>query len=92
MRSLTPGTAVAASPWGSSGGGGGELSRQAGVDDIGRSSGSGPFGQSQGMLNESGSGKGGDADTFGNSPVEDENFDDDASLDDGGDFDSGSDE
>jgi hypothetical protein len=79
------------SPWGNSGGGGGELARQAGIDDIGRSSGSGPFGQRQGMLNESGSGKGGDTDTYDDTNVEDENFDDDDSLDDGGDF-GGSDE
>lgn len=43
------------SPWGNlggGGGGGGELARQAGLDDIGRSSGAGPFGQRQGAFNE----------------------------------------
>jgi hypothetical protein len=78
------------SPWGNSGGGG-ELARQAGLDDIGRSSGSGPFGQSQGMFNDRGGdgGKGGDADTYRDNQTDDENFDDDPNFDDGGDFDSG---
>jgi hypothetical protein len=79
------------SPWGNSGGsGGGDLARQAGIDDIGRSSGSGPFGQSQGMFNDAGGGKAGDAAAYDDAHAEDENFDDDdASFDDGGDFDSG---
>ena len=78
------------SPWGNnSGGGGGDLARQAGLDDIGRSSGSGPFGQSQGqgLLNDAGGGTSGDAGTFDDANVEDSDLD----LDDGGDFDSGSD-
>ena len=78
-------------PWGNSGGGG-ELARQAGLDDIGRSSGSGPFGQRQGMLNEGGSsGKSGDAATYDEANVQDENFDDDdddAYFDDGSGFDT----
>lgn len=76
-------------PWGNSGGGGGELARQAGLDDIGRSSGAGPFGQSQGMFDDARSGKAGDTATYDSAPLEDENFDDDADFDDGGDFDVG---
>lgn len=79
-------------PWGNSGGGG-ELARQAGLDDIGRSSGAGPFGQSQGMLSDARDSKAGDAaaDTIGSDDAafEDENFDDEAGLDDAGDFDTG---
>lgn len=74
-------------PWGRSSGGD-ELSRSAGLDDIGRSSGSGPFGQSQpqGAFG-SGAGKGGDADTYDDTNVDDENYDqEDDSFDDGGDF------
>jgi hypothetical protein len=80
------------SPWGNAGGGGGELARQAGLDDIGRSgSGSGPFGQRQGAFNEGNSeSKGGDADTYDHSEDEWHDEDSDLDLDDGGDFDGGS--
>ena len=87
------------SPWGNSAGSGGsdDLSRQAGLDDVGRGSGSGPFGQSQGAqsqsaFNDSRAGKSGDADTatHDDAHLEDENLDDDdAGYDDGDDFDSG---
>jgi hypothetical protein len=87
------------SPWGNSGGGGGgDLARQAGADDIGRSS--GPFGQSQGAqsqntqsqgaFNDSRGGKSGDTDIHDEAEPEDDSFDDDdADFDDGGDVDSG---
>jgi hypothetical protein len=91
--------AAGGSPWGNSGGsgGGGDLARQAGLDDVGRGSGAGPFGQSQGTqgqgaFNDSSAGKSGDADTaaYENAHAEDENLDDDdAGYEDGGDFDSG---
>jgi hypothetical protein len=91
--------AAGGSPWGnSSGGGGGDLARQAGLDDVGR--GSGPFGQSQGTqnqgtqgqgaFNDSHGGKSGDTDVQDDPELEDDSFeDDDADYDDGGDVDSG---
>ena len=85
--------AAGGSPWGNSGsGGGGDLARQAGLDDIGRRS--DPFGQnqstqSQGAFNDSRGGKSGDADVHDDANLEDDSFDDDdADFDDGGDFDS----
>jgi len=71
------------SPWG----GGGELARQAGLDDIGRSSGAGPLGQSQGMLNDTRGGNADDTTTHDDAALDDETFDDEAGFDDGGDFD-----
>lgn len=90
--------AAGGSPWGNSGGGGGgDLSRQAGINDIGR--GSDPFGQNQGgqpqagqgAFNDSRGGKSGDTDIHDEAELEDDSFDDDddADYDDGGDVDSG---
>ncbi|HZO46340.1 MAG TPA: DUF2076 domain-containing protein [Xanthobacteraceae bacterium] len=78
-------------PWGNSGGSGGDLARQAGVNDIGRSSGADPFGQSQsgqsqGAFNDSRGGKSGETDIHDEAEPEDDSFDDDdADYDDGGD-------
>ena len=84
------------SPWGNSGGsGGGDLARQAGIDDIGRRS--DPFAQSQqsqgaqnpgaqnqGAFNDSRGGKSGDTDIHDEAEFEDDSFDDDdADFDDG---------
>jgi uncharacterized protein len=78
------------SPWGgNAGGGGGELGRQAGLDDIGRSSGAAPSGQGQGQGafgNAGGGGKSGESDTS------DDDADDNDDLDDNDDFDDGDDD
>jgi hypothetical protein len=73
-----------ATPWGGGGGGNNDLARQAGIDDIGRSSGSGsgPFGQNQGLFD--GNNADGD-DLFNNSGFDDA---DSGGFDSGG-FDGG---
>jgi hypothetical protein len=89
------GSAGGGLPWGNSGGsgGGGDLARQAGVNDIGRSSGD-PFGQSQARPSQDAArgGKGGESDAHDDANVEDDSYDDDdddADYEDGDDADSG---
>ena len=82
------------SPWGTNHSSGtDDLARQAGVNDIGRSASSDPFGQSQGKfgeanLSDASGGKAGDADNIDHSATDDSDLDLDDSDDDfEGDFD-----
>lgn len=75
------------SPSGSNAGGG-DLARQAGLDDIGR--GSDPFGQSRGLFNEAGNREPDSADPFALTRLDDDAAESDLEGDSG--FDSGGDE
>ena len=92
-RLPTPAHGGGGSPWGSSGGGGGgDLARQAGIDDIGRSSGPGRSAE-PGHAQRQRQRQGRRHRHLWQRQFEDDNFDDDdADFDDGGDVDSGSDE